>query len=130
MRTLTPSLVLITGVLASSFGCRIQRQLPTPEKSDDCVEPITFPLPAVIPEAVLAAAKELEPGMTRADVLIRFTEEGGLSFRDQKTYVYRGCPTAKITVEFKPVDPKSQAERADDRIVRVSAPFRQLTSAD
>jgi hypothetical protein len=76
---------------------------------------------------VLKATEALKPGMTRADVLRQFTEEGGLWIRTQRTYVYRGCPYIKITVKFSPVpgteNDTAVKELPQDKIAEVSQPF-------
>src|ERR1043165_1929683 len=45
----------------------------------------------------------VEVGMTRAGLLKVFEEEGGLSTREWRTYVYRGCIYFKVDVKFQPV---------------------------
>ena len=68
---------------------------------------------------------EVKAGMTRADLLKVFAEEGGLSTRTQRTYVYRGCPYFKVDVKFEAVGNAGErlAESPEDRIVEISKPY-------
>ena len=57
------------------------------------------PASADFEQQVLAIVKDadlLKPGMTRRDVFVAFTRQGGLSTRRQGTYVHRSCPYVKI----------------------------------
>jgi hypothetical protein len=81
---------------------------------------------------ILVAFGTLKPGMTRADVLRIFTEEGGLSWRMRHTYVYRGCPYVKVDVEFAPArgTENNHADLNEDTIVKISQPYVQWSVAD
>src|SRR6266850_4946318 len=60
-------------------------------------------------EWIAQSLREMETikvGMTRADLLRVFREEGGLSTRTQRQYVYRECLYIKVAVEFEPVESK------------------------
>lgn len=74
----------------------------------------------------------ITPGMTREDLLKVFTTEGGLSFRLQRTYVYKECPYIKVTVQFEAAENPNDGftEMPSDKIVKVSAPFLQYSVAD
>src|SRR4030095_1736468 len=79
-------------------------------------------------EWIAQSLKEIEtikPGMTRADLLKVFREEGGLSTRTQRQYVYRECPYIKVAVEFERVGntEASYPENGKDKIVKISRPF-------
>src|ERR1043166_4045766 len=54
-------------------------------------------------EHSLNRMRSVKSGMTRADLLKVFTEDGGLSTSLWRTYVYRECPYFKVDVEFTPV---------------------------
>jgi hypothetical protein len=70
-------------------------------------------------------------GMTRADLLKVFTEEGGLSTRTQRQYVYRECPYIKMAVEFEPVETtEALPENGKDKIVKISRPFIEWSVID
>lgn len=75
--------------------------------------------------SVLESTGTIKPGMTRRDLLKVFMEEGGVSNRFQRTYVYKQCPYIKVTVEFEasanPDD--GSTEMPQDRIRKISAPF-------
>jgi hypothetical protein len=67
----------------------------------------------------------IKPGMTRADLLRVFEEEGGLSTRTQRRYVYRGSKYIKVDVTFEPVgevDDKA-GESRKDKVTTISRPF-------
>jgi hypothetical protein len=85
-------------------------------------------------EWIARSLKEMQTikvGMTRRDLLMVFTTEGGLSTRTGRIYVYRECPNIKVDVEFNPVGPPggtgteeiSPMESADDVITRISRPY-------
>ena len=63
--------------------------------------------------------------MSRADLLKVFTEEGGLSTRTWRRYVYRECLYIKVDVEFEPAGNTEDKlpERPTDKITKISKPF-------
>ena len=67
--------------------------------------------------------------MTRQDLLSMFTTEGGISSRQQRTYVHKQCPYIKVDVKFKPVGPGDK-ETPEDQIVEISKPYLQLSIID
>ncbi len=71
----------------------------------------------------------LRVGMNRADVKVLFQEEGGLSNRLTRTYVYRECPYLKVDVQFTPVG-GGTAERDEDKIARISKPYLAQVRTD
>jgi hypothetical protein len=80
----------------------------------------------------LREIQSLKPGMTRADLLKTFEEEGGLSTRTERRYAYRDCPCIKVNVKFEPVgslDDKSTNASAD-KIRTISQPFLEWPIAD
>jgi hypothetical protein len=83
-------------------------------------------------EWIARSLKEIESvkvGMTRGDLLRVFHEEGGISTRTWRRYVYRDCPYIKVEVEFEPVgDPVSQSPR--DKIIKISKPFLDWSIMD
>ena len=82
-------------------------------------------------EASLKEMETIKVGMTRADLLKVFMEEGGLSTRSSRSYVYRKCPYFKVTVEFKPVGEQSAfPENPKDEITKISQPFLQWVVLD
>lgn len=87
-------------------------------------------------EWIAQSLKEMQTikvGMTRADLLKVFREEGGLSNRKWRQYVYRECPYIKAEVEFEPVG-ETQApqftESPQDKIVKISRPFIEWSVLD
>jgi hypothetical protein len=83
-------------------------------------------------EASLREMETIKVGMTRADLLKVFMEEGGISTRTQRTYVYRHCSYFKVTVEFKPVENERGflGDPSTDKIVKISEPFLQWSVLD
>jgi hypothetical protein len=81
---------------------------------------------------VMEAISAIKPGMTRADLLTVFTEEGGISTRDHRTYVYGLCPFVKVEVDFAPVtNPNDRiTEMSDDKIRKISPPYLQYSVMD
>ena len=64
-------------------------------------------------------------GATRADLLKVFGEEGGLSTRTQRTYVYRECRYFKVDVKFEAVGNVEErlAESPEDKVAEISRPY-------
>ena len=85
-------------------------------------------------EWVAQSLREMETikvGMTRADLLRVFREEGGLSTRTQRQYVYRECLYIKVAVEFEPVETTGTlSENGKDKIVKISRPFIERVVID
>jgi hypothetical protein len=83
---------------------------------------------------VMRSISTIKPGMTRKDLFTVLTEEGGMSTRTRKTYVYRHCPYIKVDVEFSPADsdPNLDAltETSDDKIVTISRPYLEYSHMD
>jgi hypothetical protein len=81
--------------------------------------------------ASLKEMQSIKVGMTRGDLLKVFMEEGGLSTRTQRRYVYRRCGYIKVDVEFAPVgNPDSHDESPADRITKISKPFLEWAIMD
>jgi len=75
-------------------------------------------------EAGLKEMETIKVGMTRADLLKVFMEEGGVSTRKSRTYAYRKCPYFKVTFEFKPVGEElAFEENSKDEIIKNLAAF-------
>jgi hypothetical protein len=80
----------------------------------------------------------IQPGMTRKDLLVVFTTEGGLSTGLRRTYVSQECPYFKVDVEFQAVGRPNRDREGrvtlveDDRdiIVKLSSPFLQFNVMD
>ena len=86
-------------------------------------------------EWIARSLKEIESvkvGMTRGDLLRVFKEEGGISTRTWRRYVYRDCPYIKVEVEFEPVgDPENKvSESPGDKIIKISKPFLEWSIID
>lgn len=77
------------------------------------------------PAQCMAEARVVRPGMTRQDLLVMFTTEGGLSNRLRRTYVHRDCPRTKIDVRFAPASDPQEMLKEDpmDVIESVSEPY-------
>ena len=88
--------------------------------------------------AALQHMGAIRVGMTRADLLKVFGEEGGLSTGVARTYAFRECPYFKVRVEFMLVGRPDRdasgrvtlAEAPEDLIKNISAPVVELPIAD
>ena len=80
----------------------------------------------------LLEMQSIKRGITRAQLLQVFEEEGGLSTRTERRYVYRDCPNIKVNVRFEAVgDPDENSSNApDDKILEISQPFLEWTIID
>jgi len=71
----------------------------------------------------------IRPGMTRRDLVVVFTPEGGISSRFHGTFVSRQCPYFKVDVEFEAVEASVDAngrvihEEERDIIKQISRPY-------
>jgi hypothetical protein len=79
---------------------------------------------------VLKEIGTVHPGMTRRDLQKVFTEEGGLSTRTRRTYVYKDCPYIKVDAVFLPVGAAGPEESDDDRLMSISPPFLAYSIMD
>ena len=73
----------------------------------------------------LKEIRTIQVSMTRRDLEKVFAEEGGLSSRRSRTYVYRQCFYLKVDVEFEPVERADGTweESSHDKIVKMSKPY-------
>lgn len=79
----------------------------------------------------LREMETIEPGMTRADLLQVYREEGGLSTRQSRRYAYRECPYFKVNVKFEAGgNSESDEESPRDRIKEISQPFLEWAIQD
>jgi hypothetical protein len=77
-------------------------------------------------EARYQEATSIKPGMTRADLLKLFTEDGGFQAGRISTpsrYVLKSCYLIKIEVKFDKPMAQSAAPNNEMRIVEVSKPY-------
>lgn len=84
---------------------------------------------------IAKSLKEIEGlkiGMTRADLLKVFKEEGGISTRTWRRYAYRDCAYIKVDVEFEPVGELENKMRQspEDKIIKISKPFLEWSIMD
>ena len=86
----------------------------------------------------LQKMETIKPGMTREDLLMVFTTEGGLSTGLHRTFVSRDCPDFEVDVEFEAVgrpnrDKEGRVtldEASRDIVVKVSRPYLQFSITD
>jgi hypothetical protein len=81
---------------------------------------------------IIFEIESIKPGMTRADLLKIFTEDGGFCAPNCRKYVYRGCPYIKVTVEFKTVENAGNKilGNSGDIITKISQPFLEFPILD
>ena len=80
---------------------------------------------------VMRSISTIKPGMTRRDLVAVFNEEGGLSTRTQRRYVYKHCPYIKVEVNFDFVGKTDMTvESPEDRIVKISRPYLEYAIGD
>jgi hypothetical protein len=86
-------------------------------------------------EWIAKSLKEMQTikvGMTRSQLLKVFKEEGGISNRVWRRYVYRKCPYIKVDVEFKAIEkPQDKfTQHPNDKIAKISKPFLEWAIVD
>ncbi len=79
---------------------------------------------------VLKRMETVKSGMTREALLTVFTTEGGLSTREQRTYVSQECPYFKVDVEFDDTGNTTAIEDPRDVIRKISRPYLQFSILD
>lgn len=80
----------------------------------------------------------VKPGMSRDQLLLVFSTEGGISTALQRTFVSRDCPFFKVDVAFRrATNPDEGAarkdllvERGDDLVTTISRPYLQFSIMD
>jgi hypothetical protein len=74
----------------------------------------------------------IKVGMTRSELLKVFKEEGGISNRAWRRYVYRECSYIKVDAEFEPVEePQDKlTQHPNDKIAKISKPFLEWSIVD
>jgi hypothetical protein len=79
----------------------------------------------------LPELESVRVGMTRGELLKVFMQEGGISTRTWRHYVYRKCVYVKVDVEFAAVgNTDSGEEGPDDKITKISKPYLQFMIGD
>lgn len=79
----------------------------------------------------LPELESIKAGMTRGELLKVFMEEGGISTRTWRRYVYRKCGYIKVDVEFEPAGGKNNIEEDPaNRITKISKPYLELPIMD
>jgi hypothetical protein len=87
---------------------------------------------------IIKETSAIKPGMTRADLMKVFEQEGGLSTGLRRTYVSHQCPYIKVDVEFEAVgrpdrDQEGRVTSIEDErdlIKRISKPYLDWAIAD
>jgi len=86
-------------------------------------------------DVILRECHTIKPGMTRADLLKVFQEDGGLTTAASSRYVHRRSHIIKVDVQFFPADPNRRkdirdSERPTDIIIKISKPYLERMFAD
>ncbi len=80
----------------------------------------------------LREMQSIKAGMTRAELLEVFQNEGGLSNRTQQRFSYRDSPHIKVDVRFEPVGQLDDKllKVPEDKITSISTPFLEWPILD
>jgi hypothetical protein len=80
----------------------------------------------------LREMQTVKAGMTRAELLRVFEEEGGLSTRTEQRFAYRDCPLIKVNVKFEAVGAADEVhtKSPNDTIREISPPFLEWSIGD
>lgn len=117
-------LVFLLAFASVTFGSVVA--IPPPSKSravDEHAEWIAKSLTEI---------ESIKVGMTRAELLKVFNEEGGISTRTWRRYAYHDCSYIKVDVEFEAVgEPEARlGESPRDKIIKISKPFLERPIID
>ena len=79
-----------------------------------------------------AEATSIKPGMSRADLLRVFKEDGGFQSIPATRYILRSCDMIQIGVEFDTEYGQAYKEKPDEdlKITKVSRPYLALPAMD
>jgi hypothetical protein len=80
--------------------------------------------------SVIRTIGAIKPGTTREEMKKILQEEGGISTRTHRTYVYKQCPLIKVTVIFAAADADPSTEKPQDRVVSISRPYLEYSIMD
>ncbi len=113
--------VLTTLMISAGFAYRGANQI-SPNQKCAC---------QFIEESIRDIGK-IRIGMTRGELLESFGEEGGISTRTQRRYVYNKCVFIKVEAKFSPVgdEANKSVELPGDKIVEISKPFLEFSIND
>jgi hypothetical protein len=83
-------------------------------------------------DSVMRSILTIKPGATRVDLLAVFAEEGGMSNRTHRKYVYKQCPYIKVDVVLAPVGKPDDLliEMPEDKIITISRPYLEYSIFD
>ena len=81
-------------------------------------------------EQALKDFGNLKVGMTRQDVEVYFTLDGGMNWRGETRYVYHKCDLIKVKITFE-LDPKMQNDfSVHDKVTKLSKLYLEYPSMD
>ncbi len=112
-------------LLAMTVTCAVARQADSDARNDASIDREHTQWV----DQVMRSISTIKPGMTRKDLLRIFVEEGGLSTRSHRQYVYKHCPYIKVDIEFSPADDQPK-ESSNDKIVKISRPYLEYAIFD
>ena len=124
MRKIGPTLLLLLATAIASSGQKSINPAQSPSEIDLAHTKWI--------DSVMSSILTIKPGAARKDLLRVFKEEGGLSTRTQRTYVYKRCPYIKVDVRFAPVGAEDNGltEMPEDKVITISRPYLGYSVAD
>ncbi|HYV23635.1 MAG TPA: hypothetical protein VE969_00250 [Pyrinomonadaceae bacterium] len=81
-------------------------------------------------EARYKEAASIQPGMTRAELMKLFIEDGGMQMNPVSRYVLKSCYLIKIEVKFDKPAAYSSTPNNEMKIVEVSKPYLEHMTLD
>jgi len=124
MRKIGPTLLLLLATAIASSGQKSINPAQSPSEIDLAHTKWI--------DSVMSSILTIKPGAARKDLLRVFKEEGGLSTRTRRTYVYKGCPYIKVDVKFAPLGNEDDefTEMPEDKVITVSRPYLEYSVTD
>lgn len=80
--------------------------------------------------SAIRAIGAIKPGTTRGEMKKILQEEGGISTRTHRTYVYKQCPLIKVSIVFDATDADPSTEKPQDKVVSISRPYLEYSIMD
>ncbi len=113
-------LLLAAYALAAQGGDPVQRRYDVDQEHAQWID------------SVMRSIATIKTGATRKDLLGVFAEEGGLSTRTRRTFVYKHCPYIKVDVKFVAVGNENDGstEKPEDKVSTISRPYLAYSIMD
>lgn len=81
-------------------------------------------------EQALSELNHIKVGAKRKEIEKQFVIDGGVTFRNETTYIFKLCPLIKIKVTFSQNEGSSTHNSSNDVIRSISKPYIEYAAKD